>query len=153
MPKKQKPSPAEWEVLKVIWNLNEATSRKVSDVLFERFEWENATTKTLLGRLVKKGYLETRSVGNKFIYTATVSEDESVEYRVHRVFSSICQTSVGSAITSVINDFDLTFEDKAMILEALSQKDFEEELVCDCIQEGRTVCDCKPGECHCKDED
>lgn len=146
-----KASSAEWEVMKVIWNLEEATSRNVSDILYERFEWENATTKTLLGRLVKKGYLKTEKDGNRFIYTPTVSEDESVERRVNRVFNSICQKSVGSALASVISEFDLTQDDKEEILKALNNKDYKDSLECDCLQEGRSACNCKEGECKCKD--
>ena len=67
-------SPSEWEVLRVVWSLEKATSRAISEILLEKEEWANATTKTLLGRLVKKGYLKTEKDGNRFIYSATVDE-------------------------------------------------------------------------------
>lgn len=145
-----KASSAEWEVLRVIWSLDEATSRSVSKVLKETQDWEVATTKTLLGRLVKKGYLETRKKGNHFIYTPTLSEGESVDRRVGRLFDSICQAGVGKAIASIIQDYDLTHNDKAMILEAINNKEYKDKLTCDCLGKSGN-CNCKDDNCNCNE--
>ena len=146
-----KASAAEWEVLRVVWSLDEATSRTVSEILKETQDWEVATTKTLLGRLVKKGYLETTKSGNHFIYTSTISEKESVERRVNRLFDSICQAGVGKAIASAISDYDLSIKDHQLILDALSNKEFVETLACDCLSKGDGTCSCNDDNCTCKE--
>lgn len=145
-----KASAAEWEVLRVIWSLDEATSRSVSEVLKETQNWEVATTKTLLGRLVKKGYLKTTKEGNHFVYTATLSEKESVNRRVNRLFDSICQAGIGKAIASVIEDYDLSVSDKQLILEALNNKAFKAKLNCDCLTKDDGTCNCDHEDCECK---
>lgn len=146
-----KASNAEWEVLRVIWSLEEATSRSVSEILKETQDWEVATTKTLLGRLVKKGYLETHKSGNHFIYTPTISEKESVDRRVTRLFDSICQAGVGKAIASAIKDYDLSIKDQELILEAINNKEFKDDLACDCLTKGDGQCNCEEDNCTCKE--
>ena len=45
-------SNAEWEVMRVIWTLGQATSRQLIEIMEVKQNWKPATTKTLLGRLV-----------------------------------------------------------------------------------------------------
>ncbi len=61
---------SEWEVMRVVWTLNEATSNDIIDVLEKKKDWKPATTKTFIGRLVKKGILETKKQGKRYIYSA-----------------------------------------------------------------------------------
>lgn len=138
-------STAEWEVLRVVWSLDHATSRNVGDVLKETQDWELATTKTLLGRLVKKGYLKTEKDGNKFIYEATINESEGMHSRILELGDSFCAQSRGEAITSMIDSFALTHEDKQKILEALDKKEYSDSLSCSCISN----CMCEVGSCKC----
>ena len=56
-------SEAEWEVMRVVWSNRETTSKFVIDTLGEKKSW-TPSTKTLLSRLVEKGFLETRKQGN-----------------------------------------------------------------------------------------
>lgn len=53
-------SNAEWDVMRVIWALGETTSRQIIEALSDRRQWKPTTTKTLIGRLVAKGYVGTR---------------------------------------------------------------------------------------------
>ena len=41
-------------------------------------DWTQSTIKTILGRLVGKGVLNTEHEGRKFIYTANIEETEAV---------------------------------------------------------------------------
>ncbi|EJU8176937.1 copper-responsive transcriptional repressor TcrY, partial [Enterococcus faecalis] len=50
---------AEWEVMRVVWANGRVTSKEVISTLGEKMDWKQATTKTLLGRLVEKGALNT----------------------------------------------------------------------------------------------
>ncbi|QIK70755.1 CopY/TcrY family copper transport repressor [Erysipelothrix sp. HDW6C] len=144
-----KASSAEWDVMRVIWSLDDATSRSVADILKASKNWEMATTKTLLGRLVKKGYLETEKDGNRFIYRAKVTEEESVSKRVDRLFSSICESAVGNAIATAITDYDLSNDDRDLILKALEGKTFVESIACNCVPHDGKPCTCEPGNCTC----
>ena len=58
---------AEWEVMRVVWANDRVTSKKVISVLQEKMDWTQSTIKTILGRLVGKGVLNTEHEGRKFI--------------------------------------------------------------------------------------
>lgn len=142
---KQEPSSAEWEVMKVIWLMDEPTSRSVSQVLKDTMKWENATTKTLLGRLVKKGYLKTHKTGNRFIYEPTIDEQEGSNSRLIEVASSFCNQSKGKAIAHLIQEMELSIQDQQLLLDTISNKTFVESLGCSCL----TGCQCEPNHCTC----
>ena len=133
-------SPAEWEALRVVWSLERASSKQISDILLESQGWKNATTKTLLGRLVKKGYLQTEKDGNRFIYSATVSEQAGNNKRADDVFSSICSKAVGTTLVEIIKSHELSFADRDLILKALENKEFVKTVACDCVGQDCATC-------------
>ena len=93
---------AEWEVMRVVWANDRVTSKKVISVLQEKMDWTQSTIKTILGRLVGKGVLNTEQEGRKFIYTANIEEKEAVRDYVEDIFNRICNKKVGNVIGSII---------------------------------------------------
>lgn len=69
-------STAEWEVMKIIWRQAPCTAQVVIDSLAESQEWEVATIKTLLNRLVTKGVLRFEKQGRAYVYSPAVTEAE-----------------------------------------------------------------------------
>lgn len=59
----------EWDLLEALWATERATAREVSEVLAEKRGWAVSTTKTLLDRMVTKGLVSARQVGNVWEYT------------------------------------------------------------------------------------
>ena len=133
---------SEWEIMRVVWTHTKATSKEIISVLQEKKDWKPATTKTFIGRLVKKGALNTESVGNKFIYTAAVTEEESLKLLKAGLFNHICNTAVGKTIADLIAEATLSHDDIAMIEKVLKskKKDALDMIVCNCV----------PGQCQCK---
>jgi BlaI family penicillinase repressor len=69
-------SPAETEILRLVWQVGEATVQQVCDSLPQERDIAYATVQTLLRRLEKKGYLRHRTEGKAHVfYTATKRED------------------------------------------------------------------------------
>ena len=66
-------SPTEWRLMKIIWSLGSAAARDVYHITEERYGMTKGTTKMLLSRLVEKGHLQTRQIGNSFLYTPVAS--------------------------------------------------------------------------------
>ena len=93
---------AEWEVMRVVWANDRVTSKKIISVLKEKMDWTPSTIKTILGRLVEKGVLNTEPEGRKFIYTANIEEKEAVRDYVEDIFNRICNKKVGNVIGSII---------------------------------------------------
>jgi BlaI family transcriptional regulator, penicillinase repressor len=59
---------AEWKIMKIVWEIESGSSREVIEIADKRHQWAPTTVKTLLGKLVEKGYLKTQEDGAKFIY-------------------------------------------------------------------------------------
>ena len=59
-------SEAEWEVMRVVWSNRDTTSKFVIDTLGDEKSWTPSTIKTLLSRLVEKGFLDTKKQGINF---------------------------------------------------------------------------------------
>ena len=82
---------AEWEVMRVVWAYGRVTSKEIISILKEKMDWKQATIKTLLGRLVEKGVLNTEQEGRKFIYTTNIEEKEAVGNYTGDIFNRICR--------------------------------------------------------------
>ena len=61
-------TPAEWKVMKIIWQQGQGAARDVYQVAGDQYGWAPSTAKTILRRLVEKGYLKTSQIGNSFLY-------------------------------------------------------------------------------------
>jgi BlaI family penicillinase repressor len=59
----------EWDLLDVLWKVERATAREISEALAKKRGWAVSTTKTLLDRMVPKGLVTARQVGNVWEYT------------------------------------------------------------------------------------
>lgn len=132
---------AEWEVMRVIWTAESASSKEIISVLKDKMDWKPTTIKTLIGRLVEKDLLATKAVGNKFIYTATVSEEDSVKKVTLDVFSHVCNKKVGKTLASIITDATLSQEDIQILTQILEEK--SKQAV------DKVSCNCTKGQCDC----
>jgi predicted transcriptional regulator len=61
-------SPAEWKVMKIVWQLKSGAARDVYEVAGREHGWAASTVKTMLRRLVEKGFLTYTQVGNSYLY-------------------------------------------------------------------------------------
>ena len=139
--KKRNITPTEWEVMRVVWAQGETTSKEVFTVLSEKNDWKSTTVKTLLGRLVDKGMLSTRKVGNKFFYTPLVEQRKSVQYIADDLLSRICSTKVGSLIETILTESELSFHDIDRLEDILKEK---RKTAVTTVK-----CNCTPGQCQC----
>ena len=132
---------AEWEVMRVVWANSRVTSKEVISILKEKTDWKQATIKTLLGRLVEKGVLNTQQEGRKFIYTANIEEKEAVRNYTDDIFNRICRKKVGNVVGNIIEDHVLSFDDIKRLEEILEMKK------ANAVEE--VDCNCPEGQCEC----
>ena len=132
---------AEWEVMRAVWANVRVTSKEVISILKGKMDWKQATIKTLLGRLVEKGVLNTEQEGRKYIYTATIEEEEAVRNYTDDIFKRICRRNVGNVVESIIEEHILSFDDIQRLEEILEiKKSFAVKEV---------DCQCAAGQCDC----
>jgi len=132
---------AEWEIMRVAWANESVTSREITAILENKKQWKAATIKTLIGRLVDKGALQTIKEGNKFIYSAAVTEEESMDVYTDDVLSRVCNKQSGHVISNMIAEATLSKVDIDMLKKLLEEK---ENTALD-----EVPCECAPGQCEC----
>ena len=68
-------SKAESQVMQFLWERNPATAGEVFAALGAANDWSEATVKTLLNRLKKKGAVATEPDGKRFLYRPAIERD------------------------------------------------------------------------------
>jgi len=139
-------SEAEWEVMRVVWSNEETTSKFVIDTLGEEKSWTPSTIKTLLSRLVEKGFLETRKQGNKFLYSAKCVEDECLDILTQNFLERICERRTYIIVRNIIETDNLSKSNIDEIIELLKEKrkTAAEVITCKCLK-GQCSCAAKHG--------
>ncbi len=146
---KYQASESEMEVLKVVWGQEKATSKSIIEALSPSQDWSSTTIKTMLSRLVQKGILKVETQGRRFTYIATINESDVMYQRVDTLAESVCPTNIGSIITYLIENYDLSLEDESKINQAMNSKKFLQEIECNCVMKHHLNCGCQNMECSC----
>jgi BlaI family transcriptional regulator, penicillinase repressor len=68
-------SEAESVVMAELWARGQATAEQLVEALGQRQEWQEATIKTLLNRLLNKGAIQAEREGRRFRYTPVLQHD------------------------------------------------------------------------------
>lgn len=128
-------TPAEWQVMRIIWTLSKATSTQVIEILQQKVDWKPATIKTLLRRLVEKGALKTTRQGRGFIYSPLIKEQITMNEAAAHLFNSICEMHVGATLSHVIDDAVLSRKDIEQLQKLLAEKkkNAPEKVECNCV--------------------
>lgn len=75
-------SPAETEILRLVWQLNEATVQQIRDQLPPDRNVAYNTVQTLLCRLERKGYLKHHLKGRAHVFSPSVKSQEVIKTTV-----------------------------------------------------------------------
>lgn len=136
-------TPAEWEVMRVVWANGSMTSREIQNILEEETGWKTATTKTFIGRLKDKNALSAERKGRQYIYSAAISERESVKEEITSSFDKVCNQKIGVYLNDYIQTTTLSQKDILLLIEALESK----------LEEAprQIPCQCHKGQCNCQD--
>jgi BlaI family transcriptional regulator, penicillinase repressor len=101
-------SDAEWEVMKVIWQRGSATAAEVVDDLAPATAWHPRTVKTMLNRLVRKGALDFKPEGKRYIYRARVSRQACVRRATRSFLRRVFDGAAAPAVAHFLEDARLS---------------------------------------------
>ncbi len=71
-------SDAESEVMQVLWRKAPQSADEVIEALAARQDWQDATVKTLLNRLLNKGAIRAEKDGRRYLYAPVLGREEWV---------------------------------------------------------------------------
>ena len=100
--------------------------------------WSDSTIKTLISRLNKKQFLSRKKDKGRFIYSATVQEQETMNEYASSLFNDFCAHKTGSVLNELINNLDISKADVEMLQKTLDKKSktAPEKVKCDCLPDG-----------------
>lgn len=138
---KQAISQSEWEIMRVVWTYKAVTNNDIYDVLAEDMQWKMSTIKTLVRRLTQKGYLEAKKDSREYVFVPKVTQKEAVADAGDEFLDHVCNTKVGSVLTSLVDKYELSQSDLAELEDLIQEKKktAPETVACRCIE----------GQCEC----
>lgn len=103
---------AELEVMRALWELDEATIRALADRVYPNGgASEYATVQKLLERLEDKGHVTHRSEGRQNVYTARLGREDLVARRLRDTADSLCEGSMTPLLTHLVRAGRLSTEE------------------------------------------
>lgn len=115
-------SPAEWEVMKVIWDGGPLAARDLFALLPNESNWAYKTVKTLLSRLVAKGALDYEQIGNSYLYRAAVAREKMTRREMRGLFGRVMGAALSPVLANFIEEAELSDEDIEQLQQLLDEK-------------------------------
>jgi len=106
-------SPAEWEVMKVVWDNGSMATGEIYERVSENRDWAYSTVKTLVRRMAEKGWLEYRPVGNSFLYRPAVSRRRALRSAVKEFSERVLDGMLSPFVAYYAEEKHLSPEDIA----------------------------------------
>ncbi len=126
MSKRPRLTPAEWEIMKVVWALEGPVSvRNVLEHAFPNGEKAYTTVQTVMNTLEKKKLLERRKTGLVNFYSSSRSEEEVVKAEMSTMVSRMFGGSIPALANSLLSLEDLSLEEIERIKALIDEKERE----------------------------
>lgn len=122
----QRLSQTEWEIMKIVWQLKSCAARDVYKRAGEEFGWAPTTVRTFLSRLVKKGYLKTKEVGNCLVYRPAKTFLSTLYEAADDLLDKTLAGKCGPLLSYMVSKIDLSkeeIEELRAMLDKQEQKD------------------------------
>lgn len=128
-------SDSEWTIMQVLWSKGPASSQEIVALIQQKKTWAPTTIKTLISRLIQKGFIHSEKQGKKPIYHPTVSEKASMISASENLFMHICSKKIGITISQLIQQATLSHEDVALLEQVITEKRKHavDSIACNCV--------------------
>ena len=114
-------SDSEWEVMKVLWGHGPLAARDVHAHLAGAQPWAQGTVKTLLRRMVQKGWLAYTRVGNSFLYRSAVPRRKGLRSAIKQFSERVLGGALSPFVAYYAEEKRLTPEDVAELEKLLKR--------------------------------
>ncbi len=114
---------AELQVMKALWSIkNPASTAQIRDKLQQERPWNLSALQTLLGRLVKKGFLSTEKQGKNRYYSYLVPEDKYMGEESRLYMQKLSGSSITDIVASLYESHTLTDYDLKELKEFIEER-------------------------------
>jgi BlaI family transcriptional regulator, penicillinase repressor len=117
----------EWDILDVLWDRQRGTAREVAEALTDKRGWAYSTVKTMLDRMVDKGLVAGRQVGNVWEYAPAMPRQKAQRWAWRRFVDVAFGGAVAPSLAFVARDTKLSKKDRAELRALLASLDEQED--------------------------
>lgn len=114
-------SEAEWEVMKVMWEHGPMAIGEIYEKLTKGRGWAYSTVKTLVRRMVAKGWLEYQEVGNSFLYRVAVPRKKALRSAIRDFSTRVLDGLLSPFVAYYAEEKNLSEEDIKQLEEILKR--------------------------------
>jgi predicted transcriptional regulator len=114
-------SPAQREIMEIVWERGEVTANEVRSALSETREVARNTVRTLIERMEEKGWLKHRAEGRTFFYTAARPRQATIGQKVREIVETVCGGSPEALVTALLDYRGLRPEELKRIRQLLDE--------------------------------
>ena len=118
-------SEAESVVMEVLWQRSPLTSEEVVAAVAETQQWQEATVKTLLNRLLNKGAIEAEKDGRRYLYRPRLRREDWVMDESESLLSRLFDGRVAPLVAHFSRHRKLTADDIAELRRLLETLDHD----------------------------
>jgi BlaI family transcriptional regulator, penicillinase repressor len=101
-------SPAQREIMEIVWERGSITARELRLLLSQRRSWSRNTVRTFLERMEQKGWLTHRAEGRTFLYSAAHPRPATIGQTVVNVVERVCGGSPEVLLSALLDYRGLT---------------------------------------------
>ena len=120
-------SKAEMEVVRIVWNLGEATVRQAFDAFPPQRKIDFTTVQTYLRRLETKGYLRAKRDGRTMVYRPRVRPDDVIRDTVGDLVNRLFDGQTVPLLHHLIRDRSIRKEDIEELRQMIDQWESQQD--------------------------
>jgi len=122
----KKCTPAEWEIMQVLWESGTCCVRDVLDHLSQQgIKKAYTTIQTTMNTLVKKNFLSVKKIGLVNYYTPNVDRRDMIRNETRTLLSRVFNGSVPALASFLFASEDLSLDEIKKIKKTIEQKENE----------------------------
>jgi len=120
-PRHENPTPAELEVLQVIWERGPSTVRQVMTALNQQRQRAYTSVMSLMNVMAEKGLLTQKPKGRAFVYAARTSQARTQSEIVRDLLSRVFDGSANALVTHLLEQARPDSEELGEIRKTISE--------------------------------
>lgn len=120
-PRHENPTPAELEILQVIWDRGPSTVREVMNVLNEHKPRAYTSIMSLMSVMAEKGQLKQKPKGRAFVYSAKVSRARTQSRMVRDLLCRVFDGSANTLVTQLLRQAEPDSEEMKEIRKTIAE--------------------------------
>ncbi len=115
-------SAAQEEIMNLIWDHGELTALQVADLLKSSRSVSKTTVRTLMERMVQKGWLQHRQDGRTYVYRATRPRQKAIGAALLDVMERLCAGNPESLVSALLHEKKLSVSELDRISDLLKEE-------------------------------